>query len=478
MVFWDDRAEKAFNFSRGDELLIQGANIKLDREGVPEIQTSRSTYVTKVGHTALPPLEEKFQEIGERESSVLKDINEISSKDEYVSIQVSKGPQNEVREFTRKDGSIGNVLRTILFDKTGIIIVVFWNETIKDFEGVTGKSLKIENLRVNLSKYQTIELHSNNNIIITDLGDSQVIEVPPIQEIESLDIEKGIACIEGILQDKTDIREFNRSDGTAGRVASLTIEDKTGITRVVGWNDNVDKFESLDLETTKSVQILYGGIRKNQDDLLEIHLNNQSKVIHSEEIPPNLVNIQKREPVSSSYTEIDYIRTNLAELPSDADGDTIEIVGKIIRLFQQTPYYWACPECNKRVNQSEDDEEIWLCQEHDKIKPILRFRLSGLLDDSTSTIKVTFFGLSGEILTGFKKGDVIRMIEEGKSDDEIFEELQVNTEGKTVRILGRVQMRTQEIDEETIQSQELFANRVQLPSPKGLSENLLGEMEG
>ena len=478
MVFWDDRAEKVFNFSRGDELLIQGANIKLDRDGVPEIQTSRSTYVTKIGHTALPPLEEKSQETGERKPSILKNISEISSQDEYVSIQVNKGPQNEVREFSRKDGSIGSILRTLQYDKTGIITVVFWNETINDLEGTTGKSLKIENLRVNVSKFHTIELHANTSTKITDLGDSQAIEDLPIQTIGSLDPEKGIACIEGFLQNKSDVREFNRSDGTTGRVASLTIEDNTDTTRVVAWNDNVDKFEALDLETTKYVKILFGGIRKNQDDLIEIHLNNQSEVIYSEEIPSNLANIQKREPVSSNYTEIDYIRTNLAELASDADGDTIEVVGKIIRLFQQAPYYWACPECNKRVNQSEDDEEIWLCREHDEIKPVLRFRLSGLLDDSSSTIKVTFFGLSGEILTGFRKEDVIQMIDEGKSDDEIFEELQEKTEGKTVRILGRVQMRTQEIEEETIQTQELFATRVQFPSPKGLSEDLLSEMEG
>ncbi|MHA2238968.1 MAG: DUF2240 family protein, partial [Candidatus Hodarchaeales archaeon] len=436
MVFWDDQAENAFNFSRGDELLIQGANIKLDREGVPEIQTTRATYVTKIGHTALPPLEEKTEEIEERKPSELKNINEISSEDEYVSIQVNKGPISDIREFTRKDGSIGRVQRTLLFDESGIVTVVFWNETINDLEIAPGKSLKIENLRVNLSKFQTIELHTNNNTIITNLDGSQINDEPPIQEIGSLNPEKGVACIEGVFQNITDIREFSRSDGSSGRVASLTVEDNSDSTRVVGWNENVDKFEIIDSEMTKYVKILYGGIRKNQDGFVEIHLNNQSEVIGSEEIPSNLRNIQKREQVSSSYTAIEYIKTNLAELASDADDEAIEVVGKIIRLFQQTPYYWACPECNKRVDQSEDNEKIWLCREHDEIKPILRFRLSGLLDDSSGTIKVTFFGRSGEILTGFKKEDIEGMINKDKSDDEIFEVLQEEAEGKTVRILG------------------------------------------
>ena len=51
------------------------------------------------------------------------------------------------------------------------------------------------------------------------------------------------------------------------------------------------------------------------------------------------------------------------------------------------------------------------------------------------------------------------------------------SEGKTVQIKGRVQLRTQEVQEETVQRQELSVNRIRFPSPKTLSEELLAELQ-
>ena len=118
--------------------------------------------------------------------------------------------------------------------------------------------------------------------------------------------------------------------------------------------------------------------------------------------------VQKSE--SSDFTSPNYIKTHLSELSEDADGDTIEIVGKVIRLFQQTPYYWGCSICKKKVEQKEDGEG-WICREHNEVEPTIRLRLSGLVDDGTGTIKATFFGMSGEILSGFKNSDIAQMIE-------------------------------------------------------------------
>ncbi len=478
MVFWDDRAEEAFNFTRGDEILIQGAKSKIDREGKAEIHSTRSTYVVKIGQQSLPPLEEHTQQEGTIQTSTMKNIEKISSNDEYVSVTVKKGPVSSIREFTRKDGSIGSVGRASLFDNTGVITLVLWNGANHEFEAFKDQSIKIENLRVTMSKFQTLELHTSRNTSFTEDEGAQLNGIPTMQEISQLDPERGLACIQGILQNITEIREFTRADGSTGRVASLTLEDKTGTTRIVAWNDHVTKLDTIDSETTNLVKVLFGGIRKDREGGMELHLNTQSEVHGYTEIPPEFQGIEiKQHAISSGYNQIDYIKTHLAELPSEADGETIEVVGKVIRLFQQTPYYWGCPECRKKVTQVEDGED-WICREHDNVDPIIRLRLSGLLDDGTATIKATFFGISGEILTSLKSSDVSKMIEDGMTDDQIFEEMQTVAEGKTIKIQGRVQLRTQEVQEETVQQQELYVNQIRFPSAVALSEELLTELEG
>jgi len=69
------------------------------------------------------------------------------------------------------------------------------------------------------------------------------------------------------------------------------------------------------------------------------------------------------------------------------------------------------------------------------------------------------------------------MLEKEMNDDEIFEELKSESEGKTVKLLGRVKLQTQEVQEETIVRQELFVNRIRFPKPKDLSEEILKEIQ-
>ncbi|MHA1513780.1 MAG: hypothetical protein ACTSRJ_06960 [Candidatus Hodarchaeales archaeon] len=477
MVFWDDRAEAAFNFTRGDELLIQGARIKFDRNGSPEIQTTRSTYVTKTGHQSLPDLEASPSQIAVSQDSTEKTIAEIDSNDNNITLKARKGTVGHISEFSRKDGSTGSVGRAYIYDDTGVCTLVLWNEANSEFEAFQDQVIKIENLRVTTSKFHTIELHANSNTKFTEMEGQKFSDTPPIVKIQEINPEKGVACVEGVISNISEVREFNRSDGTTGRVASFSIQDNTDSTRIVAWDDNVEKLNSIEESSTKFVQIRYGGIRKNREDRIEIHLNPQSEVFTNTDVPPEYSEIEvSQQSDSSGYTAIEYIKTHLSELPDDADGDTIEIIGKVIRLFQQTPYYWGCSICKKKVEQQEDGEG-WFCREHNEVEPKIHLRLSGLVDDGTGTIKATFFGMSGEILSGFKNTDIAQMKEKGTSDDDIFEELKKESEGKTVKLLGRVKLQTQEVQDETIERQELFVNRIRFPKPKELSEEILSELQ-
>ncbi|MHA2243329.1 MAG: hypothetical protein ACXADY_00005 [Candidatus Hodarchaeales archaeon] len=476
MVFWDNQAESAFNFTRGDEILIQAANVKLDRDGKPEIHSTRATYITKIGHQTLPDLNETMvSEVGDKEVTEKK-LAEIEPSDGLITIVVRKGPVSKTSSFTRNDGSAGSVKRAAIFDETSETTLVLWNEVIPSFDDLGDEPFQIKKLRVKLSRYNTIELHTVNETEFIPLESSQVPENPPLQNITEIKPQQGLACVQGVIQNVSEEREFNRSNGSSGRVASMSIQDNTGSIRVVAWDDNVEKLNDIQEKEMKFVKIFFGGIRQKDADTMEIHLTYQSHVRPSSRIPNALRSIEiiEEEQTTPPQSLPEYQKVQLSELSENEDGNLVEILGKVVRLYQQSPYYRACPQCRKKVTETDAG---WICLEHQVVQPQIRFRLSGTLDDGTSTMKTVFFGLSGEILTGMGSNDIQKLIDSGLTDDEIFTIVQQEGEGKTVLIQGRVQLQIQEVQGETIQRQELFANRVRFPSPKTITEELVSELQ-
>ncbi len=475
IVFWDDRAEVPFDFTRGDELLIQAANVKLDRDGKPELHATRATHITKIGHQSLPSIEETREPRAVEREAVEKKIGQLEPSDGLVTIVARKGPVGGPTSFTRNDGSTGSVTRAIIFDETSETTLVLWNEAISDFDGLEDEAFQAKNLRVNQSRYKTIELHTITETEFIPLETSQIPEDPPIQNITEIKPQKGLASIQGVIHDVQDVREFNRSDGTTGRVSSMSIQDNTGSIRVVAWDDNVEKLESIREKEMKFVKVFFGGIRQKDVDSIEIHLTPQSHVRPSSRIPAALRSIEILKEEQTTPDSIpDYQKVQLSDVSENEDGILIEVLGKVVRLFQQSPYYRACPECRKKVIETDAG---WICQEHQGVEPQIRFRLSGILDDGTSTMRTIFFGLSGEILAGMGSNDIQKLIDNDLTDDQIFSVVQEQAEGKTILVQGRVQLQTQEVQDETIQRQELFANRVRYPSPKLITEELISELQ-
>ncbi|MFX0183969.1 MAG: hypothetical protein ACFE95_12875 [Candidatus Hodarchaeota archaeon] len=477
MVFWDDHAEHAFNFTRGDELLIQAANVKMDREGKPEIHTSWATHTTKIGHVSLPNLDDTKETPYIQREVIQRKLTEIVPDDFLVTITARKGPMSEPSHFKRKDGSSGSVKRAAIFDETGEMQIVLWNDSIPLFDELEDGPFRINKLRVNLSRYNTIELHTTAETEFIPLETSQIPEDPPIQNITEINPRQGVTCVQGVIQNVSEVNEFTRSNGSTGRVASISIQDTTGNCRIVAWDENVEKLAEIREKELKFVKVFFGRIRQTEDDTIEIHLSPQSHVRTSSRIPVALRSIpitKTEEPVRQP--SLDYHKIQLSDLSEDEDGSTVEVLGKIIRLFQQTPYYWACPECRKKVVETETGIG-WVCQTHNVVEAKITMRLSGLIDDGTGTINTTFFGRSGERLTGMSGNDIQKMIENNLTDDEIFAAVQKEAEGKTLIVQGRVQLQTREVQGETMQSQTLFANRIMYPSPQILTEELISDLQ-
>jgi ssDNA-binding replication factor A large subunit len=480
MVFWDDRAEEPFNFTRGDELLIQAGSIKLDRDGKPEIGVTRTTNITKIGHQVLPALEDRTSVTPDAPQDVVKKkIAAIKVNDGVVEVVVRKGPSDDtVRQFTRKDGSKGSVKRAIVYDETGSKTLVLWDEAVDTFDQLTDITVKLSKARVTISRYNTLELHTLSDTEFIPQEVSQIPEDPPIQDITKIDAQQGLASIQGVIQQVSEPREFTRSDGSAGRVMSMTIQDTTGSCPVVAWGDSVEKLIDIKEKNLKYTKVFFGRIRQGNDENLEVHLTPQTHIRPSSRIPPLLrqIEIQEPEEAQPSRPSVDYEKIQLSELSDEDDARTVEIFGKLIRLFQQPPYYQACPECRKKVFETEQATG-WECSSHGTVEPQIIMRVSGLVDDGTATIRVTFFGRSGERLSPLSSSQIKNMLAGGSSDEDIFDSVQSAVEGTNILVRGRIQLQTREVQGETLQDQTLMANSVFFPDPKVFAENLVSELQ-
>ncbi len=80
-------------------------------------------------------------------------------------------------------------------------------------------------------------------LVARELGATEVIT-----KIGRIRPEIGMVVFTGKVLSISDIREFNRSDGSIGRVANLTLGDETGTIRVALWDEYTDVVKSGDLK--------------------------------------------------------------------------------------------------------------------------------------------------------------------------------------------------------------------------------------
>ncbi|MHA1214919.1 MAG: hypothetical protein ACTSPG_06455 [Candidatus Hodarchaeales archaeon] len=483
IVFWDSRSELPYDFARGDILLIEGVNVKINRDGKPELHCTRTTNITKKGHENLPPIEDSESTYSVKNGAPIesKKISDLKIDDNLISVTARVGSVGNEINFNKSDGSQGRLKRALIYDETGVVTLVVWGDSIDSFDDVGEEVFEANPVRVNYSKYQTLELHSVSGTTFSIVEDSDIPDEPPLFDIKEIGSQKGLVSIHGIITEFSEVREFNRSDGTTGKVSSIKIQDNTGQLRIVAWDKNTEKFEKMKEEDLKYVKIFFGRVR-TQNEEPELHLISQSLIRPSSRIPSALRNIEKssaeetreRKDSTSSLPSFDYKKIELAELDEDSDGVLIEVIGKLVKLFQNIPYYWSCSECKKKVTE---ESGAWVCTQHGKVEPQIRMRLAGIFDDGTSTIRAVFFGTSAEILSGISIKGLKAMIDKGLTDDQIFETVQKEAEGRTVLIQGRVQVRTQELQGESILQQELFINRIYRPEPLKLVNELLSEIQ-
>jgi replication factor A1 len=178
----------------------------------------------------------------------------------------------EVREFVRKDGSKGLVRTVLLGDDTGKIRLNLWNDQAR-MEIEPGVTLEIIN-GSSRERYGQIEIQTGGFTVVrkSSAEVNYTEKITPIAELEA-----GMICtISGFVTGLGEIREFQRSDGTPGKVANIYISDSTGRIKAALWGDHVLLLEGLDLGFR--ADIVDCQVKSGWNEELEVSCGWQTKI--------------------------------------------------------------------------------------------------------------------------------------------------------------------------------------------------------
>jgi replication factor A1 len=176
------------------------------------------------------------------------------------------------REFVRKDGSKGMVRTVLLGDETGKIRISLWNDPAR-MDLKAGECLEVINAS-SKERYGQVEIQTGGYTVVRK-SDVPVSYQEKVDTVASL--EPGMICtVSGYVTGLGEVREFNREDGSMGKVASIYISDSTGRIRVTLWGEHVDLLEGLDLG--QKADIVDGQVKSGWNDSVEISCGWRTKI--------------------------------------------------------------------------------------------------------------------------------------------------------------------------------------------------------
>jgi len=168
---------------------------------------------------------------------------------------------NKVFTFDKKDGGTGNVGSFILYDNSGEIRIVLWDDDTQllakpEFE--KNELVKILNGYARKGKMDDTEVHIGRlGKILIAPEDVDYKKYPKMKEksiaIEDINLSLPSVSIEGKVLQIFPIKEFTRKSGEIGKVCSLTLMDSTGSIKITLWNEDTEKINDLNVDDIISI---------------------------------------------------------------------------------------------------------------------------------------------------------------------------------------------------------------------------------
>ncbi|MDY0386421.1 MAG: OB-fold nucleic acid binding domain-containing protein [Methanolobus sp.] len=213
-------------------------------------------------------------ETEENQLQKISGITPSSANVKFIAKVMSVFPS---KEFNRNDGTVGRVANIMVADETGSIRLTLWDEKA-DF--VKTGDIKIgQNYQVAgyvKEGYSGIEVNIGNNGVLFETDEKVEARIDS-KKIEDIKSGMGDLNIRGRVLDISDIRTFNKKDGTVGKVGNIMIGDETGKIRVTLWDETAEL--TNELQTDDSVEIINAYAKENNfNQQVEIQVGNRSTI--------------------------------------------------------------------------------------------------------------------------------------------------------------------------------------------------------
>jgi replication factor A1 len=447
---WNERAELVQNLKPGDAVKLENAYVRPGLREKPELHLSWR------GRLLLNPPEPGVAELPKFERRLLK-IEEVEADMPMLDLAAKVRRKFQPQEFRRPDGSGGRVMSVILADETGIIRASFWGGAVDIAEKLSpGNILLLHNVYARSGLAGRPEIH---------VGQAARVEVNPagveVGELEPSrigigELEPGMDALEVVVRvvEVSGPREFTRSDGSGGKVATLVIGDQTGTTRASLWQEHAE--EAKRIKAGDVVKLVNGYSTVGLFGQPEIHLGKQGKL----EVNPSIA----EELPSADVLTLAAAAPESADIASlQKEGMRAQLRGTVVQVFHRRPLFDVCPSCGRSLGSVDTS---LMCEECGKVvKPEHRVVLSFVVDDGTGNIRAVLFGKTAEKLLGMGAQQVFEQFKQARDLVELYDKF--GLVGREVVLAGATRY------DKYFGQLELRVNDVQLPDPKKEARGLL-----
>lgn len=227
VVAWNERADQLSNLIKGDILQVINARSRLDSNSQPElhIETRTQAEILKEPPAYLEmPIERTYK------------IAELTAQNPLTNLSVGIIAKGDRREIKRPTGEALKVSSLMVGDETGIITVSLWDEKSQLIDDLQeGESVFLHDVSIR-DRLGELQLSLGRTGEIKKLGTTNQ-NIVPHTKISQLNSVKGLAQVEGTVNDLPIIRQVVTKKGETVDIASFTLKDETGSTRVTFWRE-------------------------------------------------------------------------------------------------------------------------------------------------------------------------------------------------------------------------------------------------
>ena len=293
VVFWDEKADQvvASKVSTGKLVRVLHGYTR-ERRGEMEINVGNR------GQLYLEPMDAVDEEFPQPDS-FYKTPGEVRRPGtvNLVGVIVDRYP---VSTFNRQDGSEGRVARLVLEEGGGRTNLVLWDDKVNEVGDVeVGTRLRVTGGNARKRENGNIEVHTFYGTVI-DVLEVGVRPAEPVSHWTKMaDLREGMRSVNvaGRVAHISEERAFTRRDGSAGRVASVLMEDETGTIRLSLWDDDVDLNKDMEIGSILTVENGYtrlslSAVGLNAGQSSRITLNPEGVEVAAPRIEDKLVDIK------------------------------------------------------------------------------------------------------------------------------------------------------------------------------------------